>query len=779
MSRKRKIACLTLAAASLVAGMSLQGLEVAAHGNSQCRIVIAENAIPAEKTAAAELQKYIEKISGATVPVVNTPSEEQSNIFVGISPESDVLLADYPELKEILKKDDAILLKNFGKDLLICGDRPRGTLYAVYTLLEDYWGVQFWSPVEEDVPVQDTLTVPDDLSFCYAPKMFSRESHYYEVNYHPQFPAFAAKLKSNGHFQVIPEEWGGHVKLDGPGGFCHSFLAILPAKVYFEQHPEWYALGENGKRTSEQPCWTNKEMQQELLKQTLDYLRKNPGVKIFSISQMDGWVRCLCENCAKVEADTGSPAGPVLDAVNFIASEIEDEFPEVVIETLAYVYSQKPPMNGTVHPNVLIRLCPYLCDFHQPYSSDANAEFRDDMLGWRKLANRLGIWDYNANFSNYHIPHPNMRNFGENMRFFADNNVEFVFAQGDIGSSNCGEFIQMRAWVMAHLLWNAYQDYDELRKEFLHGYYSPGAGEKLFQVIELIDSEFTRSGKKLGCYHPTANDWLTLDTLQKVMELFQEAEREIASLAAEDQEKYLERLRRAQIPYDVAYLCNPENTKWNKALSKKQLQDLDDLWAEVQMLMKKSNVVDYNELTKVPFFYELVSRHIAGPELLKRSGDVPEFCKDLDDNEWYEFSGDDFNLLQPGVKNIRVEDATSPYKFAIKMPNNHLSWAFLYDFPPMLSKQFAGADNNWSVWVSVRGEGRNPDAEAVWLGVYEGNKDIDHQHRLKLSEVSGDYRWIKLADFSMDKGVRFYMAPTINEELDAVYIDRMILVHNR
>ena len=759
----------------LAVAMSASGLDLTVDGRSDYRIVVDETAIPAEKTAARELQKYIELLSGVTLPVVGEAQPDGRNILVGRSPEVLRRLEGRPEIAGYLDKDDAVILKTFGDTLVVSGARPRGTLYAVYTLLEDYWGVRWWSPTEELVPERRELAVPDELSFCYAPQFFSREAHYYQVNYHPDFVPFAVKLKSNGHFQEIPEEWGGHVALNP--GFVHTILALLPPDRYFEAHPEWYALDEAGKRTAEQPCWSEPAMQQELIRQTRNYLREHPGVKILSISQMDGWVRCRCERCAAVEEETGSPAGPILQAVNAVAAAIESEFPDVVIETLAYVYSQKPPVNADVHRNVLIRLCPYLCDFSRPYASEANAAFRDDLLNWRKLADRLGIWDYNSNFSNYLIPHPNIRTLGANLRLFADNNVEFVFAQGDIGTSNCGEFIQMRAWVVAHLLWNPYLDQRELEKEFLHGYYSPEAGDKLLEVIDLMAAEFERSGKPLGCYRADANDWLSMETLQQALRRFDEAAAALEALPEEQRPVCRERLRRARLPYDIALLYRPESSAWNPALTPEERERLWKLWEEVKATLQRNNVVDFNEITRIAAFYELMPKLLGGPARLKRSGEVPEFCRGLDDAAWYEFSADDLTLLQPGVKNIREADSLSPYGVAVRMPNNHISWAFLLDLPGMLANWFPAVENRWEVWASIRGEGNDPESDAMLIGVYDGSNDKDHQQQFKLKDISGNYHWIKLATLPMGTGIRLYMAPTISDGVDNVFIDRVILKH--
>ena len=63
------------------------------------------------------------------------------------------------------------------------------------------------------------------------------------------------------------------------------------------------------------------------------------------------------------------------------------------------------------------------------------------------------------------------------------------------------------------------------------------------------------------------------------------------------------------------------------------------------------------------------------------------------------------------------------------------------------------------------------------IGVYDGSNDKDHQQQFKLKDISGNYHWIKLATLPMGTGIRLYMAPTISDGVDNVFIDRVILKH--
>ena len=58
--------------------------------------------------------------------------------------------------------------------------------------------------------------------------------------------------------------------------------------------------------------------------------------------------------------------GPLFRAVNTIADNIKDEFPNIAVDTLAYQWSRPAPKITKPRPNVIIRLCSIECNFAAP-----------------------------------------------------------------------------------------------------------------------------------------------------------------------------------------------------------------------------------------------------------------------------------------------------------------------------------------------------------------------------------------------------------------------------
>jgi len=528
---------------------SASAITLADRSKTDYAIVVASNASAPEKTAAAELQTYLKQVTGADF-AIKTEYEVTATapkIFVGQSPSAKKLVLD---VDWAALKSDGIVIRTVGNDLVLAGGQPRGTLYAVYTFLEDTVGVRWWTSSETDVPTKKTLRIPE-LNTVYAPKLISREAHYLDPD---KNPLFAAKLRMNGNFYDIPAEYGGHVAF---AGFVHTSYGLIPPAKYFEDHPEWFSLID-GKRTHDwaQLCWTNDEMRKELTRNALEWIRKDPNAGIISISQNDCHNPCQCEKCQAIVKEEGSEAGPLLRCLNQVAEDIEKEFPNVYVETLAYQYTRKPPLHVKPRHNIIIRLCSIECDFSKPLEAGSvpqNKAFRDDILGWKAIAPNLFIWDYVTDFSRYLQPHPNMRVLAPNIRFFVDNNVIGLFEQGD-SYTTTGDFIRLRTWLFGHLEWNPSADEKKLTKEFLNGYYGK-AGPYLKQYLDLVHDAQAKSGKFMGCYNQDLS-FLTLPVMNKATELFAKAEQAVAKdpvLAA--------RVRRERLSLDYAWLVRWKDLK--------------------------------------------------------------------------------------------------------------------------------------------------------------------------------------------------------------------------
>jgi len=501
MLGRRQISCVFVLIA-LCTALAPSAVTISQDGKAKAVIVIASDATEPEQHAAKDLAAFLGQITGATFELASQEKPDASCIFVGPGAAKQ---ADKQFSTDGLGAE-GIVIRTVGEDLILAGGRPRGTLYAVYTFLEDQLGCRWWSSTESSIPKKPTVSV-DGINTKYVPPLEYRSAFWFDA-----FDGdWAVRNKCNGQSHRLSDEQGGKHIYEG---FVHTFYPLIPPQKYFAEHPEWFSEID-GKRTTDraQLCLTNDQMRKELVKNLKERLRSNPAATIASVSQNDWYRNCQCKDCAAIEKEEGSPAGLMLRFVNAVAADIEPEFPNVAISTLAYQYTRKPPAITKPRHNVIVQLCSIECSFCKPLADERNKAFRDDLVGWSKISDRLYIWDYTTNFRHHIMPHPNLRVLGPNVKFFVDHNVKGIFEQGAY-TTNGAEMAELRAWVLAKLLWDPSRDGEKLTNEFVEGYYGPAATE-IKAYLKTMHDAVEQSGDWLGCFENHTAKFLNFDTLAR------------------------------------------------------------------------------------------------------------------------------------------------------------------------------------------------------------------------------------------------------------------------
>jgi hypothetical protein len=287
--------------------------------------------------AANELAAILQQVTGAQFNILVTAELPRGMVLVVGRGGVQQLLA--PDLKLDELKPDGIVIETSGLNLILAGDEPRGTLYAVYTFLEDVVGCRWWSSKASTIPSKPDLTVPEQ-HVRYVPPLEYRETFWFDA-----FDGdFAVRNKSNANRAQLDEQRGGKIRYGGPF-FVHTFDLLMPPKEFAAEHPEYYSERDGKRIVADIPycqlCVTNPDVKRIVTERVLAYLAKDPTASIISVSQNDADQHCLCAECTKLEEYEGSPAGPLLHLVNYVAAEVAKQYPNVAIDTLAYQYTRK------------------------------------------------------------------------------------------------------------------------------------------------------------------------------------------------------------------------------------------------------------------------------------------------------------------------------------------------------------------------------------------------------------------------------------------------------
>ncbi|MDP6124822.1 MAG: DUF4838 domain-containing protein, partial [Candidatus Latescibacteria bacterium] len=468
---------------------------VLAHdGKSSCRIVTPQKATPQEGYAAKELSSFLERISGATLPIVTDE---------GPLGDSDILVGAVRQLSDIAPDigvgelgQETSVLHQVGNHLVIVGGEPRGTLYGVYALLEEHLGCRFFAVDETRVPSLDTVELKG-LDETISPRLEYREPFYTEA-----FDGdFAARSRMNSNRALLEERHGGKIVY---GSFVHTFYPLISPEEFFDDHPEYFSFSrEKAERFQErgQLCLTNPDVLAITIERVRGWCLRNPDIRIVSVSQNDWHGACECDNCAAIDEAEESQMGTMLQFVNQVADAIRDDLPHVAVDTLAYQYTRKPPKTLIPRDNVIIRLCSIECCFSHTLDSDCgdNVAFADDIRGWSKICQRVYIWDYVTNFGHYVQPFPNFKVLASNIRFFADHGVKGIFEEGNYATGGGGELAPLRSYVLSKLLWDPDSDPEIATKEFVEQYYGT-ASNTVMEYLDLLHADVDDPDKHLHIF---------------------------------------------------------------------------------------------------------------------------------------------------------------------------------------------------------------------------------------------------------------------------------------
>lgn len=498
-------------------------LDLVRDGRSDYVIVTPETPSPSQQYAAMELQAFVKQMTGATLPI-QTDAEPlpAKAILLGATRHTTAAIGRPAELPAL--GDDGFLLLTAGPHLLIVGSPVRGTLYGVYELLETYGGCRWYASFHSVIPQRQTWTLPP-LDVAQTPAFAMREPFWWVM-----FPGdFAARCKANGNRMELEDKHGGKIRFGG-GLFVHTFNRLCPPEEFFAAHPEYFSEI-NGQRTANrsQLCLTNPDVLRIVTERLLQAIRKDPDGKLFSVSQNDWAGYCTCPRCKAIDDREGSPSGTMIWFVNQVAEAVEKEFPEVWIETLAYQYTRHPPKTLRPRRNVVPRLCTIECDFSKPLdisTYEQNVRFVEDIQGWAAISDKLYIWDYVTNFGHYLGPHPNFAALQGNVQFFRDHGVVGLFEQGAYQAPHA-EFAELRAWVLAKLLWDPDQDVQKLYDDFFPGYYGAAAAP-VREYWESLQALVTSPDIALRIWSPPTDAYYTDAFFDHAMALFADAERRVA-----------------------------------------------------------------------------------------------------------------------------------------------------------------------------------------------------------------------------------------------------------
>jgi hypothetical protein len=569
----------SIAAVVLFTSSQTESVRICKNGKALSRIVIPSSPTKVEQHASVVLQNYLQQITGSGFEIVSDDTRAKKNdIHIGRVNRPEIAELDFAELEE-----DGYVIRTRNSRLTIAGGSEKGTLYGVYGFLEKYLGCRKYTSTVSVVPVQINIRL-SHINDKEIPAFKFREVYYRDA-FHPEYMEWHG-LDNHGSYN-LEGEWGN---------WCHTTHSLVQPEEYCASKPELFSMIDGERLCSAEQhnigdiCFSSQaafDIAYESLKTFID---DRPELTYWSVSQMDNAQYCRCPKCQKAYDESGSTQGTILPFVNKMARK----FPDKTISTLAYWYSTRPPKGITPEKNVNIMLCNIGSPRHIPIE-EGDSAFCADLEAWHRIHDNFLIWDYTIQFANLIAPFPNLRTLQPNLQYLHRNGVIAMFEQAN--RDNGGEFCELKAYILAKLLWDPYQDLDPIMDDFLIGYYG-AAGKHIRAYIDLMHDTMEETGASLNIFGrpwDQRNTFLSEEMIERYYSILDKAEEAVKNYP---ELRFRVQTVRMQIDYAVLDIAKGEVTgkrgaiveEEGKRIPKKDIQEL--LHAFVSMC-------DLNNVTRI------------------------------------------------------------------------------------------------------------------------------------------------------------------------------------
>jgi len=359
------------------------------------------------RAAAEDLQKYIEKISGATLPIVSDAALKDLGgavIYVGESEKTKTLPLKIPRGVTNDFKEEGYTLYARGNTLALVGNDAgpyHGTEYAVVELLTRL-GCRWYMPTTygEYLPAMKTIAIRD-VTFSDTPDF--RQRCWWQ-NGIPEMQAADAEFKIRNKMSPLPV-----VGIAGDG----TIRQWLPDKEYLKTKPEYFAKSMDGSineymvnlTNPDVPALVAAKMKVEIKAQ----LDKGIAVPQVSIAPDDGipidFTRETMDTnlgltglCGRLNVPTEvSMSEEWFRFVNKVAAEVGKDYPNALILTNGYANRDIPPQGVTLQPNVAVMYAAIWADVLHPLNSPKSwhaSVKRSIIQQWCRINSRVTIYDY-------------------------------------------------------------------------------------------------------------------------------------------------------------------------------------------------------------------------------------------------------------------------------------------------------------------------------------------------------------------------------------------------
>jgi hypothetical protein len=379
-----------------------------ANYSSQALIILDDESNPIKKFSALELKKHLSLLLNEEVLISSTYLNKKANyiFYVGIEPEN--ILSKKQQSNYIIKGNEIYLfgddyiqeLRKTPLDTIVNMRNKVGTLFSVYDFLYNELKVRWIKPGDDGIIYNkiEKLNLNE--------KSFSWNSDYsFRIlrNDIWDYNKFVNKLKMDKYtpkeLQFSKEKveeintedllWKRRMKLQisSKPTYGHAFTEYW--EKYGDKHPEWFALGENGKRGSngfsrleasrQKFCVSNISLQNEIVNNWKKDYKEN-GKSIYKSGINDSRGYCTCDSCKLLDSkdhehedfQEKAKTDRYVYFWNSLIKKAKEFNLDAKITAYAYSDYRYPPQNISLSNDIILGFVPNFSDLPDKMKLELN-----------------------------------------------------------------------------------------------------------------------------------------------------------------------------------------------------------------------------------------------------------------------------------------------------------------------------------------------------------------------------------------------------------------------
>ena len=545
----------------------------AASASADWQVFYSADAAETEKHAAAEIADHLSKVCGRRISCsAEVPGKPQPHgIFVGRTSFASARGVDVSGFDR-----EEWLIRRWPEGTVISGGLPRGVLFGAYEFLERFFGIMWLDETFTHIPRQEKIALPGKIDLRGKPRFRYRGMYTWYGKNRRQSMLFRSRNRENIFLNIKMEadlrKMLGHSPVLGrPATINTLYLYVRHwPKTGMEQG---YSLNKFGKRVRPvafdgpgQVCFSSQPAREKFAGQLIEFIREDRRDEpvnyplLYNISVHDVKAVCYCKECRERVKKYGSESGGMLEFINSIAEKVEKVYPDIRIQTSAYLDYEAAPLRGIApRKNVTVRLSPSRWgsgfDTMRSLLLPRNARTLEGLRKWASLGS-VQIWNYWVLFGD-ELPDVNaclinIEAIRDNLQVYSKLGADYVFSECEYPATTT--FHAMRVWVGYKLKLDPFQDVDKLIDAFMAGYYGKAAGSmrRYYDYVVKRQKEAPELETRGVSYRSYADEAFFM-TSEKLIQQALDA-------ASDDPERTLHVLNE-RVPLDIARLIRCPDIK--------------------------------------------------------------------------------------------------------------------------------------------------------------------------------------------------------------------------